>query len=84
MSRPVSVHVETFGTATLDEREIEQRVARAFDFRPAAITRDLRLRRLPCEQPDGFYVSLAAYGHVGRTDIVLPWEQTDRVEALRA
>jgi S-adenosylmethionine synthetase len=84
VSRPVSVHVETFGTATRDEHEIEERVRRVFDFRPAAITRDLRLRELPGEQVNGFYVLLAAYGHVGRTDIALPWEQTDKVDFLRA
>jgi S-adenosylmethionine synthetase len=83
LSRPVSVHVETFGTSVVDERDIEERITRAFDFRPAAITRDLQLRRLPCDQPDGFYVALGAYGHVGRTDIALPWEQTDRVDRLR-
>jgi S-adenosylmethionine synthetase len=82
VSHPVSVHVETFGTAMKDEDEIEERVRRVFDFRPAAIVRDLRLRTLPCDQPDGFYVTLAAYGHVGRTDLALPWEQTDRVDSL--
>jgi S-adenosylmethionine synthetase len=84
VSRPVSVHVETFGTATRDEQEIEQRVARAFDFRPAAITRDLRLRDLPGDYVDGFYFLLAAYGHVGRTDMALPWEQLDKVDTLLA
>jgi S-adenosylmethionine synthetase len=84
VSRPVSVHAETFGTHTIDEREIEERVRRTFDVRPAAITRALRLRALPGEQADGFYIRVAAYGHVGRTDISLPWEQTDRVEMLRS
>jgi S-adenosylmethionine synthetase len=83
VSRPVSVHVETFGTGVLAEPEIEERVRRTFDFRPAAITRDLRLRRLPAERPDGFYVALAAYGHMGRIDLELPWEQTDRAQLLR-
>jgi S-adenosylmethionine synthetase len=84
VSRPVSIHAETFGTNTIDEREIEERVRRTFDFRPAAITRALRLRALPAEQPDGFYIQVAAYGHVGRTDIALPWEHIDRVEMLRS
>jgi S-adenosylmethionine synthetase len=83
VSQPVSVHVETFGTAVMDERELEDRVRRTFDFRPAAITRDLRLRMLPGDQPDGFYVALAAYGHMGRTDVGLPWEKTDRAVLLR-
>jgi S-adenosylmethionine synthetase len=82
-SRPVSVHVETFGTCVMDEDELEERVRRTFDFRPAAITRDLRLRRLPGDHPDGFYVALAAYGHMGRTDLGLPWEETDRAVSLR-
>jgi S-adenosylmethionine synthetase len=81
---PVSVRVETFGTGTRDERDIEDRVRQLFDFRPAAITRQFRLRHLPAGRPDGFYVALAAYGHVGRTDIELPWEKTDRVDLLRS
>jgi S-adenosylmethionine synthetase len=76
--------VETFGTCTVDERDLEERVARVFDFRPAAITRDMRLRSLPGDRPDGFYASLAAYGHMGRTDLFLPWERVDRVERLRS
>jgi S-adenosylmethionine synthetase len=84
ISRPVSVHVETFGTCTVDERNLEERVARVFDFRPAAITRDMRLRSLPGDRLDGFYASLAAYGHMGRTDLFLPWERVDRVERLRS
>jgi S-adenosylmethionine synthetase len=58
-------------------------VARVFDFRVAAILRTLRLRELPALDPRGFYRNLAAYGHVGRTDLDLPWERLDRVEALR-
>jgi S-adenosylmethionine synthetase len=84
VSRPVSIYIETFGTGRIDERHIEECVGRVFDFRPAAITRDLRLRDLPADRPDGFYVNLAAYGHVGRTDLDLPWERTDRVPLLRS
>jgi S-adenosylmethionine synthetase len=83
-SRPASVHVQTFGTNTIDEPEIEDRIRRVFDFRPAAITRDLRLRRLPAERSDGFYINLASYGHMGRTDLDVPWEQTDRAPLLRS
>jgi S-adenosylmethionine synthetase len=83
VSRPVSIHVETFGTNTIDEEEIEARITRAFDFRPAAITKELKLRTLPATHADGFYVALAAYGHMGRRDRELPWEQTDRVPQLR-
>jgi S-adenosylmethionine synthetase len=83
MPRPVSVHLETFGTHTIEEGEIEARVTRVFDFRPAAITKELKLRALPGAHADGFYVALAAYGHMGRLDRDLPWERTDRVPRLR-
>jgi S-adenosylmethionine synthetase len=82
--RPVSVVVETFGTHTVDEQAVEDRVARVFDFRPAAIVRRFGLRRLPAMHSAGFYVDLAAYGQVGRADLELPWERVDMVEALRS
>jgi S-adenosylmethionine synthetase len=77
-ARPVSVCVKTFGTGMLPDQEITELVARTFDFRPAAIIRDLDLRR-----PQ--YRRLAAYGHMGRIDLDrLPaWERLDRVDALR-
>ncbi|MGN0838983.1 MAG: methionine adenosyltransferase [Pyramidobacter sp.] len=77
-ARPVSVCVKTFGTGMLPDQEITELVARTFDFRPAAIIRDLDLRR-----PQ--YRRLAAYGHMGRIDLdPLPaWERLDRVDALR-
>jgi S-adenosylmethionine synthetase len=84
LSAPVSVQVETFGTATADEAEIERRVRAACDFRPAGIVRRFGLRRLPATRSDGFYAALAAYGHMGRNDVELPWEQTDLIDALRA
>lgn len=55
-----------------------------FDFRPAAIRRDFKLRRLPAQHKGNFYRRLAAYGQVGRTDLELPWEATDKVDALLA
>jgi S-adenosylmethionine synthetase len=82
LSQPVSVQVETFGTSTIDEREVERRVQGICDFRPAGIVKRFGLRRLPATRSDGFYVQLAAYGHVGRTDLQLPWERTDLVDAL--
>jgi S-adenosylmethionine synthetase len=84
LSRPVSVQVETFGTSVIDESEIERRVQAVCDFRPAGIVKRFALRRLPATRSDGFYMTLAAYGHVGRTDIDLPWERTDLIEALRS
>ena len=84
LSHPVSVQVETFGTSSIDESELERRVQVACDFRPAGIVKRFDLRRLPSTCSDGFYVKLAAYGHVGRTDVELPWERTDLIDALRS
>lgn len=82
LSRPVSLVVETFGTGKIADEEIAARLARAIDFRPAAIVRAFDLRRLPARSPAGFFSRLAAYGQVGRSDLDLPWERLDRVEAL--
>jgi S-adenosylmethionine synthetase len=79
---PVSLRVRSFGTGTIDDDEIANRLQDAFDFRIGAIVRDLRLRHLPAEHPEGFYRRLAAYGHMGRTDLDLPWERTDRADQL--
>ena len=78
VARPVSVHVETFGTSKLNEEQLTELIRANFDFRPAAIIRDLELRT-----PQ--YRRLAAYGHMGRIDLEpLPcWEKLDRVDALR-
>jgi S-adenosylmethionine synthetase len=84
LPRPVSVQVETFGTSPFQESEIERRVQAACDFRPAGIVRRFGLRKLPAMRTDGFYVTLAAYGHVGRTDVDLPWERTDLIESFRS
>jgi S-adenosylmethionine synthetase len=82
LSRPVSVEVDTFGTGRLSDEEITKRLKAHFDFRPGAIVRAFNLRHLPRETDGGFYRRLAAYGHVGRVDIGLPWEETDLAEAL--
>ncbi|MCT4595405.1 MAG: methionine adenosyltransferase [Anaeromicrobium sp.] len=76
VARPVSVLVETFGTGKIAEEKIEELVNKHFDLRPAAIIRDLDLRR-------PIYKQTAAYGHFGRTDVDLPWEKTDKAEILR-
>jgi S-adenosylmethionine synthetase len=73
---PVGLFVETFGTETVDPSKIQAAITEVFDLRPAAIIRDLDLLR-------PIYAPTAAYGHFGRTDLDLPWEHTDRVEALR-
>ena len=80
---PVSLRVRTFGTGAVEEAEIAHRLRHNFDFRIAAIVRDLGLRQLPAEHRDGFYQRLACYGQMGRTDLDVPWERTDRVDALR-
>jgi S-adenosylmethionine synthetase len=84
ISRPVSLQIETFGTGKISETEIRERVKKAFDFRLAAILRDLNLRYLPGLSTDGFYQKLAAYGHMGRMDVEVPWEKTDKAEQLRS
>ena len=77
VAKPVSVRVDTFGTGTVSDEQLSDMVEAAFDLRPAAIIRDLDLRR-------PIYRQLAAYGHFGRDDLDLPWEKTDRVDALLA
>ncbi|WP_206458522.1 methionine adenosyltransferase [Anaerovorax sp. IOR16] len=76
VAKPVSILVETFGTGKISEEKISELVEKNFDLRPAAIIRDLDLRR-------PIYRKLAAYGHFGRTDIDLTWEKTDKAEILR-
>ena len=77
VARPVSVNVDTFGTGTADDRAIAAAVQQVFDLRPAVLIRELDLRR-------PIYRKIAAYGHMGRTDLDLTWERTNRVEELRA
>ena len=76
VARPVSVMIDTFGTATADEAKIAAAAEKLFDFRPAAIIKKFDLRR-------PIYCQLAAYGHMGRMDIDVPWEKTDLAEALK-
>lgn len=82
LSRPVSLRVETFRTGRLPDEEIAHRLTEQFDFRPAGIMQAYRLQELPALVKGGFYRRLAAYGHMGRMDISLPWEKTDRADAL--
>ena len=76
VARPMSIFVETFGTGIVDEEKLAQVIGEVFDLRPAAIIRDLDMRK-------PMYRQCAAYGHFGRTDIDLPWERLDKVEALK-
>ena len=82
LSRPVSVQIETFGTGKIADDELAVRVDRLFDFRLAGIMKEFNLRYLPLRTPGGFYRQLAVYGHVGRTDIDLPWERIDKAPLL--
>ena len=77
VAHPVSVMVETFGTGKVSDERLEKAVRKVFDLRPSAIIRDLDLRK-------PIYRQLAAYGHMGREDLGVTWEKTDRVEAIRA
>ncbi len=82
VARPVSVQVETWGSAAVPEDEIARRIVRAFDFRPAAIVQRFGMHKLAVRDSD-FYRKLACYGQVGRTDLELPWETVDAVGALQ-
>jgi S-adenosylmethionine synthetase len=77
VARPVSIAIETFGSGRVSDQVIQDLVAKHFDLRPAAIIRDLNLRR-------PIYQQTAAYGHFGRADLDLPWERTDKAVLLRA
>lgn len=80
---PVSVSINTFGTAQIDESLIQARLLRVFDFRLGAIVRDLKLRHLSKLPKAALgYRDFAVYGHMGRGDLQPPWEQLDRLEAL--
>lgn len=77
VAKPVSIMVDTFGTGTVADEKIVQAVEKVFDLTPAAIIRDLDLRK-------PIYRQLAAYGHMGREDLGVKWENTDRVDGLKA
>jgi S-adenosylmethionine synthetase len=76
VARPLSVNIETFGTGKVSDEALVKAVNEVFDLRPGAIIADLKLRR-------PIYQQTAAYGHFGRTDVDLPWEQTNKVSALK-
>ena len=76
VAKPLSIYVDTFGTGKIQEDEIVKLINKNFDLRPAAIIKDLDLRR-------PIYRDLAAYGHFGRVDLDLTWERTDKAHVLR-
>ena len=82
VARPVSLRVRTFGTAEMGDTAIAARLEQVIDFRLGGIVRDLNLKRLG-EVSKGGYHDLAVYGHMGRTDLDMPWEMADKADALK-
>jgi S-adenosylmethionine synthetase len=83
VARPVSIFIETFGTAKVSEDDLLSLVQQHFELRPAGIIQTLNLRNLPQDRGGRFYQDVAAYGHFGRTDLDLTWEKTDKAALLK-
>ena len=83
VAEPISIFVDTFGTGKISDDEISDIVKANFELSPMAIIRQFDLRNLPAKNGGKFYQKLASYGHMGRTDIVVPWEATDKAELLK-
>ena len=83
VARPVSIFVDTFGTSKVDDEVLLQLVKDHFELRPAGIIHAFNLRNLPSERGGRFYQDVAAYGHLGRSDLDLPWERTDKAAVLK-
>ena len=83
VARPVSIMLETFGTGKVDDEKLLELVQQHFELRPAGIIKAFNLQKLPSERGGRFYQDVAAYGHLGRTDLELPWEKTDKAELLK-
>ncbi len=83
VARPVSMMIETFGTGKVDEERLLELVKQHFELRPAGIIQAFNLRKLPGLRGGRFYQDVAAYGHFGRPDLELPWEQTDKAAILK-
>jgi S-adenosylmethionine synthetase len=81
VARPVSILVESFGTGCLSNEDLTALVQEHFDLRPGAIIETFALRQLPQQRGGRFYQDVAAYGHFGRNDLQLPWEQVDAIAA---
>jgi len=82
VSRPVSILVDTFGTGKISDEALSEIVARNFDLRPNAIIKQFDLRNLPAKNGGKFYQKLAAYGHIGRVDFKVPWEEVQMAKTL--
>lgn len=83
VAEPVSIFVDTFGTGRISDDEISNLVRSNFDLRPASIIKNFDLRNLPAKNGGKFYQKLAAYGHMGRTNLNVPWEQLDKADLLK-
>ena len=83
VAEPLSILVDTFGTGKISDEEIEKLVRKNFNLTPAGIINKFDLRNLPAKNNGKFYQLLAAYGHMGRTDIDVPWEHTDKAQDLK-
>ncbi len=84
VARPMSIFVETFGTGTVNDEILLTLVKDHFELRPAGIIQTFNLQKLPSERGGRFYQEVAAYGHMGRSDLDLPWEKTDKAAQLQA
>ncbi|MUG99951.1 methionine adenosyltransferase [Scytonema sp. UIC 10036] len=83
VARPVSIMLDTFGTGKVEDETLLELVKQHFELRPAGIIHSFNLRNLPNERGGRFYQDVAAYGHLGRNDLDLPWERLDKVETLK-
>ncbi len=83
VARPVSMMIDTFGTGKVEEDRLLELVKQHFELRPAGIIQAFKLRQLPALRGGRFYQDVAAYGHFGRSDLDLPWEQTDKAALLK-
>lgn len=83
VARPVSIMIDTFGTGKIEDDHLLELVKQHFELRPAGIIQAFNLRHLPAERGGRFYQDVAAYGHFGRPELDLPWEQTDKAEILK-
>ena len=83
VAEPISIFVDTFGTGKISDDEISDIVKANFELSPMAIIRQFDLRNLPAKNGGKFYQRLASYGHMGRTDLVVPWEATDKADLLK-
>ena len=83
VARPVSIMIDTFGTGKIDDDRLLELVQKHFELRPAGIIQTFNLCKLPAERGGRFYQDIAAYGHLGRTDLDLPWEKTDKAALLK-